>query len=172
MSVPTLIDTHCHLNFRNYDDDRAAVLQRARAAGVARIIIPTIDLETCQQALDLAAADDGIYVAVGIHPNSSVDFDCSTLERLRHFASGERVVAIGEIGLDYYWDRSPKDLQRAALERQLELAAELELPVIIHNREADDDVMALLESWARSAPAGLQGRPGGVAFVFRWAPNR
>ena len=155
-----LVDTHCHLNFRSYDDDRVAVLQRARDAGVNRVIIPAIDLETCQQALDLAAADEGIFAAVGIHPNNSGELDDVALNRLRILAGRTRVVAIGEIGLDYHWDKSPKHIQRKALEMQLDLASELELPVIIHNREASEDVITVLEAWAPTAPPSLSGRLG------------
>ena len=160
MTPPALIDTHCHLNFHSYDEDRAAVLERAHAVGVKRIIIPAIDLETCQQALELAASFEGVYAAVGIHPNSGSDLDAHSLSQLRKFAEDNKVVAIGEIGLDYYWDKCPKPTQRHALEKQLELASELELPVIIHNRDAGDDLMAVLEAWAPTAPRSLQGRLG------------
>ena len=165
-----LVDTHCHLNFRSYDDDRVAVLQRARQAGVNRIIIPAIDLETCRQALDLAAADEGIFAAVGIHPNSSGESNDPALKRLSMLARRTRVVAIGEIGLDYYWDKSPKHMQRKALEMQLDLASELELPVIIHNREASEDVIAALEAWAPTAPPSLSGRLG-VLHSFSATPD-
>ena len=155
-----LIDTHCHLNFRSYDHDRAQVLRRARQAGVNHIIIPAIDLESCQQALALAASEHAIFAAVGIHPNSSSDFDAPALDELRDWARNARVVAIGEIGLDYHWGKSPKQIQRHAFEMQLELASELELPVIIHNREASADVMVVLENWAPTAPSSLSGRLG------------
>ena len=160
MSNVDLVDTHCHLNFHRYDADRDLVLRRARAAGVKRIIIPAIDLESCRQALDLAEKHDGLYVAVGIHPNSCSDFSTSSLGALRRFAVHERVVAIGEIGLDYYRDRCPKAMQQAALEAQLELAAELALPLIIHNREAGADLITILEGWAPSAPPSLSERLG------------
>jgi TatD DNase family protein len=155
-----LVDTHCHLDFSNYESDRADVLQRARAAGVKRIIIPAIDIASSRQALELAAGDRDIFAAVGIHPNRSADFAHSALEPVRMLAGNANVVAIGEIGLDYHWDTSPKPRQWQAFEAQLALASALELPVIIHNREASDDVMAILENWAPDAPASLQGRLG------------
>lgn len=155
-----LVDTHCHLNFRNYDSDRAQALQRARAADIVRIIVPAIDLDSCQQALKLAASFEDIFAAVGIHPNCSGGFVDSTLKPLRQLASNAKVVAIGEIGLDYHWDKSPKPTQWRAFESQLRLASELELPVIIHNREASDDLMAMLENWAPGAAASLHGRLG------------
>lgn len=160
MPAPRLIDTHCHLNFNSYADDRQAVLRRARAAGVDRVIIPAIDLESCQQALALADCHTGWYCAVGIHPNSCGDFKPSHLTRLRGWARHKLAVAIGEIGLDYYRDTCPPAKQRRALERQLELAAELRLPVILHNRESSADLIAMLDAWAPSAPPDLQGRLG------------
>lgn len=160
MTQSRLIDTHCHLNFHSYDDDREAVLRRAAAAGVTRIVVPAIDLKSCHEVLELAEQYAGIYAAVGIHPNSSQDFDEAIIESLRALASRSKVLAIGEIGLDYHWGKSPKHLQRLAFERQLELASSLELPVIIHNRDASCDVMAVLEAWAVTAPAELKGRLG------------
>ena len=108
------------------------VLKRAKCAGVKRIIIPAIDLPSCRQALDLAESYQGIHAAVGIHPNSCKDFAASRLDELRVLARCQGVIAIGEIGLDYYWDKCPKPAQQRALEAQLELAAALELPVILH----------------------------------------
>ncbi len=155
-----LIDTHCHLNFASYDDDREAVIERARAAGVTRIIIPATDLTTGSEAIDLAQRYPAVFASAGIHPNSTASFNDSYLPRIEAQARLPRVVAIGEIGLDYHWDKSPRDVQQRAFEDQLSLAARVELPVIIHNREASDDVMATLESWAADLPASLRGRAG------------
>jgi TatD DNase family protein len=156
----SLIDTHCHINFDGYDEDRAAVIARATDAGVTRIINPAVDLETSQAAIDLAAQYDGMYAAVGVHPNSTADFKPEWIEAFAALAKAPKVVAIGEIGLDYHWDESPKAKQFEAFEAQLELAAKLELPVIIHNREASDDVMAILKRWVTTLPASLKDRPG------------
>ena len=160
MSAPGLIDTHCHLNFSSYDEDREAVLRRAREAGVKRVIIPAIDLESCEQALALAGANPGLYAAVGIHPNSCGDFNPRMLQTLRGLSRHELAVAIGEIGLDYYRDLCPPATQRRALESQLELAAELQLPVILHNRDSSGDLLAILEAWAPAVPPALKWRPG------------
>lgn len=160
MPAPRLIDTHCHLNFSSYDGDREAVLRRAREAGVDCVIIPAIDLESCRQALALANAHAGLFVAAGVHPNSCGDFNASMLETLRGFSRHQLAVAIGEIGLDYYWDKCPPARQRRALEMQLELAAELQLPVILHNRDSSDDLLAILETWAPTAPPVMNGRLG------------
>lgn len=158
--MPEMIDTHCHLNFDRYDPDRDAIVQEAAAAGVTRIIIPAVDIETSHQALALADTHDGVFAAVGVHPNSTGEFDEATLSEIEALSHKPKVIAIGEIGLDYYWDKSPKDKQRTAFEAQLALAAKHELPVIIHNREASADVIAVLESWATTLPDSLKARPG------------
>jgi TatD DNase family protein len=158
----TLIDTHCHLNFDSYGDDLPAVLERAAQVRVTRAINPGIDLETSAAGIALAQHYPGvIYAAVGIHPNSTADFHPSMLDSLREMArANPQVVSIGEIGLDYYWDKSPKSAQFTAFEAQLALAAELALPVIIHNREASEDVTAILETWVKTLPPSLAARPG------------
>ena len=131
-----LIDTHCHINFDSYDADRDAVIERAAWADVTQIINPAVDLETSRAAIVLAAQYTGIYAAVGVHPNSTADFNPGWIDEFATLAAQPKVVAIGEIGLDYHWDESPKEKQFEAFEAQLVLAAKLELPVIIHNREA------------------------------------
>jgi TatD DNase family protein len=148
-----IVDSHCHLDLDQFDDDRPQVVTRARAAGVRAIVNPGIDLEHSRAAIALAERYAEVYAAVGMHPNSSAGFDGGTLEALRALAAHPRVVALGEIGLDYYWQRVEPAVQRAAFEAQLELAAELGLPVIIHCREANADVAAVLRAWV-----------GGVAF--------
>lgn len=170
MPKAQLIDTHCHLNFHKYNADRGEVVKRAQDAGVTQVIIPAIDLETCQEALDLSRQYAGIYTAIGVHPNSTIDFDDVILDKVREFAANDKVISIGEIGLDYYWDKSPKDKQKTAFEQQLALASELELPVIIHNREASDDVMDILEAWATTLPDSLKDRPG-VLHSFSAPPE-
>jgi TatD DNase family protein len=155
-----MIDTHCHLNFERFNEDRDAVVKRAQDAGVKRIIIPAIDVATTPDVLACIQRYEGVYGAVGIHPNSTADFDNAMLAYVKEHANHERVVAIGEIGLDYHWDFSPKEKQIPAFEAQLDLAQQLALPVIIHNREASDDVISILEQWAKPLPEGLRERPG------------
>jgi TatD DNase family protein len=139
-----LVDTHCHLDFDSFAEDRDDVVARAAAAGVTRIIVPAIDLDNSRAVLRLAERYEGVYAAVGVHPNSSAGWQDGWLSILRHLAGHEKVVAIGEIGLDYYWDKAPRPAQQQALAAQLALAAELALPVIIHNRDASADVIRLL----------------------------
>ena len=153
-----LVDTHCHLDFERFDDDRDQVVARALESGVGRIIVPAIDLNNCPIVLQLAKSFSSVYAAVGVHPNSSAYWRGEWIETIRAFAQHEKVVAIGEIGLDYYWDQSPKEVQHRSLKAQLALAAELALPVIIHNREASADVIRLLSESAlngRSQPGVL-----------------
>jgi TatD DNase family protein len=155
-----LIDTHCHLNFDAYDADREAVIQRAADVGVTRMIIPSVDLVTADEGIALAEQHAGVYAAAGIHPNSTTAFTDGDLDRIAAQAAQPKVVAIGEIGLDYHWDDSPKPTQQRAFEAQLALAAKLELPVIIHNRDASEDVLRILEAWTPTLPPSLQVRPG------------
>ena len=151
MTVPTLVDSHCHLDLEQFDADRAAVLERAQAQGVRMIVNPGIDLVHSQQAIALADLHPQVYAAVGIHPNSSADFSEQTLTKLSALAEHPKVVAIGEIGLDYHWETVSRPTQAQAFRAQLDLAAELGLPVIIHNREASKDLAQILDAWAASA---------------------
>lgn len=157
---PLLADTHCHLILPAFADDREAVLDRARAAGVERFLVPGIDLETSRQAVELARRHGDVFAAVGIHPHHAGAYDAQAAEALRDLAMETRVVAVGEIGLDYYRDLAPRPLQREALRGQLELAAALDLPVVIHNREASGDLLEALEAWAAQLPPARAERPG------------
>lgn len=169
-TVTPLVDSHCHLDVEQFDTDRAAVVARARAAGLRIIVNPGIDLHHCRQAIALAEQYPEVYAAVGIHPNSSADFSAETLAEVRRLAQHPKVVAIGEIGLDYYWQQVPAAQQAYAFRVQLELAAELGLPVIIHNRDATDDTVAMLADWANAATtrhSPLATRPfWGVLHAF------
>lgn len=144
-----LADTHCHLYFDNYNEDRQAVLTRAGEAGVKRILVPGIDLLTSQQAIDIAEECEMVYAAVGVHPNSATTWDSSTLEALEMMAEHPKVVAIGEIGLDYYRDRAPHSLQARVLREQLSLAGRVNLPVVIHTRNTSPKQRACFEDIIR-----------------------
>jgi TatD DNase family protein len=162
---PLLIDTHCHLDFDSFDRDRDAVIARATESGVERIIVPALDLKNCQKVLDLADRYNLVFAAVGVHPNSSGSWRDEWIDILRELAQHDKVVAIGEIGLDYYRDRSPHHVQRRALSAQLELASELNLPVIIHNRQSDADLIAVLGD----SPLMDRERPGVLhSFSASW----
>jgi TatD DNase family protein len=168
--VVSLIDTHCHLDFNYFDKDRDQVLERAWEAGVRRIVNPSIDLESCERILSLAESEPRVFAAVGVHPNDAQVWEAGTLDRLREMAKHPQVVAIGEIGLDYYWDTTPPELQHEIFQAQLELAAELNLPVILHtrNKSGEDrramaDMLERLGRWQaglQAAGSPLAERPG------------
>ncbi len=159
-----LSDTHCHLNLKTaFQEDFDAVLSRAWEAGLDRILIPGMDLASSRLAVQLAESDERIYAAVGVHPNEASTWDASTLPEIATLAHHPKVVAIGEIGLDYYRDFAPPELQIGILTQQLELAASLRLPVILHNRNSLQDLWPIMAEWctglARSN-SPLQARPG------------
>jgi TatD DNase family protein len=159
------VDTHCHLDLAQFEEDRVEVLRRAAAANVTQMLVPAIDQGNITAVLHLAATHPSIYAGVGIHPNATREWQADWLDSVRAAAAQPKVVAIGEIGLDYYWDNSPKATQWAALTAQLALAAELDLPVILHNREAAHDLIPLL---ADSPLAGRE-RPGVLhSFSADW----
>jgi TatD DNase family protein len=139
-----LTDTHCHLDFDDFDDDRASVLARAWAAGIERILVPGIDLNTSKAAIELAEAYQPIYAAIGIHPNSANNWDMRTIGFLDEFIPHPKIIAIGEIGLDYYRDWTPPPLQKRIFKEQLNLAQHLNLPVVIHTRNASSDDRACI----------------------------
>lgn len=151
-----MIDSHAHLDFPQFDEDREQVIGRAREAGITTIVNVGADLVSSQRSVGLAERYPFIYAAVGIHPHDADALDESVINTLRTMARHPRVVAIGEIGLDYYRTLSPRDRQVDAFERQLELAESLKLPFIVHDRDAHDAVMSTLEAMA-TGPGSLRG---------------
>lgn len=154
--IVTLIDTHAHLDFSKFDPDRQSVIKRAQAAGVAAMVNVGVDVASSQRAVALAGQHPAIYAAVGMHPHSAKKLDGAALAELRELAGAPKVVAVGEIGLDYYRNLSPRDVQRRAFRAQLAWAAKLGKPVIIHDRDAHAEVMDILADWA----SGLDSFPG------------
>ncbi len=148
-----LIDTHCHLDMSAYEADFTEVLARASAAGVTRIISVGIDLESSRRAIALAEQHDGIYATVGVHPHNVAELGEESYAELRRLCSHPKVVAYGEIGLDYVKNYAPVALQKEHFARQVALAKELQLPLVVHDREAHDDIMEMLEG-AGPFPAG------------------
>ena len=150
----TLVDSHAHVQMSAYDADRERVIAAAFADNIARMVTPGIDVPTSRAAIALAAAHPGrIFAAVGTHPHDAATLTALALDEQRTLARQPEVVAIGEIGLDYYRDLSPRDVQRQALVTQFALARDLDLPIILHNRESHADMIRLL----RSDGAGLRG---------------
>src|SRR5260370_634104 len=153
LPITTLVDTHCHLDLNVFDADREAVLERAHVAGVERVLVPATDLAGSRRAVALAERHEALRAAVGVHPNEAAEFSAETLAELKDLAQHPKVDAIGEIGIDLYWQTVPIEIQQQAFLAQLELAAEVGRPVIIHDREAHAEVMAALR--AEAPPAGI-----------------
>ncbi|GAA3411789.1 TatD family hydrolase [Paenibacillus hodogayensis] len=139
-----LTDTHTHLNASQFDDDREEVIERARQQGVSRIINIGFNRETIPTSIELTERFDFIYSAVGWHPQDAIDMRADDLDWIEELCKKEKVVAIGEIGLDYYWDTSPKDVQHRVFREQIRLARRIGMPIAIHNREAHQDIVQLL----------------------------
>lgn len=168
-----LTDTHCHLNFHKFNGDREEVIQRARAAGVTRFLVPGLDLVSSREAVELAEIHPDIFAAVGFHPTDLDTFSERAFDEIRELARHPKAVAIGEIGLDHYWvkDEAKRAFQRKALKAQLALAEEVGLPVVIHMREegdawsgsASEQLLEILSGWSaglKSKGHALAGRPG------------
>lgn len=167
---PVLVDTHCHLTDSRFAEDLPAVLAAARDQGVMRTVNVGTTVEDSRDGLELALRERDVYATVGVHPNRSHLQPADYLRHLQYLGVADKVVALGEIGLDYYRDTSPRALQRQVFEEQLELAASLNLPVIIHSRDAMPETLRILEEWLRSAAfsaAPLSERPHpGVLHSF------
>lgn len=158
-----LVDSHAHLQHARFDADRDAVLDRARQAGLERILVPGWDIASSEAALELADRHPGvIQAAIGVHPHHAAGMDEAAWARLESLAADPRTMAIGEIGLDHYRNLSPPASQRDAFARQLELAAQHGLPVLVHDRDAHAEVTDLLLDWSAGLPAG----PRGVLHAF------
>ena len=158
MSEPrvTLIDSHCHIDMPQFDADREAVLERARQAGVeAMLVVGGVDEEGGQQRALRVAEKFGLPVSAGVHPHEARLATPATYDELRGLARDRRIVAVGEIGLDFHYDYSPRDVQREVLRAQIRLARDVGLPVIIHTREADDETAALLEEEGARETGGV-----------------
>jgi len=140
-----MIDSHAHLDFPQYDSDRDDVIREGFNNGLEAVVNIGVDLETSRKSIELAEKYPAIYATVGIHPHDSGNAPADYLRQLEDLASHKKVVAIGEIGLDYYRDHSPRDIQRRTFERQLELARKLEIPIVVHIREAIEDSFKILK---------------------------
>ena len=145
-----LFDTHAHYDDERFDGDREALLAGMPEKNVGLIVNPGCDISSSRTAVALAESFDFVYAAVGIHPENCGDFEPGMIDRLRQMTKNPRVVAIGEIGLDYYWaENPPRELQQEVLRRQLRLAEELGLPVIIHDRDAHGDTLEIVREFPR-----------------------
>ena len=140
-----IVDTHAHLYLEQFDEDREAVLRRARGAGVSTIVMPAIDVPSIQDAVALCEAHEGLYAMAALHPSETKEATEEDFEAVVEWCSHPSIVAVGESGLDYYWDRSFDEKQKEFFRRHIRLAIEADLPLVIHNREATGDILAILE---------------------------
>jgi TatD DNase family protein len=152
------IDSHAHLEMKEFNRDRSEVIRRAKEAGVSYIITVGTTLEDGRKALSIAAQNEGVYAVIGVHPHDVKSIDAGTYDAFKILARKDKVVAYGEIGLDFFRNLSPRDVQLKRFGEQLDLAEELDLPVVIHDREAHRETMEMLKGW--------KGKKRGVVHCF------
>jgi TatD DNase family protein len=144
------IDTHAHLFYPNFENDADEIINRAKSEGIDYIIVPATDIKTAYQTIELCDKYDFVYGAVGVHPHDTKGWEPSLLTEIKKLSGHKKIVAIGEIGLDYYYDFSPKEKQIEAFKSQIELAIDLKLPIVIHNRESDEDMLKIITEYCGS----------------------
>ncbi|WML41871.1 TatD family hydrolase [Neobacillus sp. OS1-2] len=159
-----LFDTHVHLNDEQFNEDLEEVILRAQNEGVANMVVVGFDRPTIQRAMELTEKYAFIYACVGWHPVDAIDMTDEDLLWIEELASHPKVVAIGEMGLDYHWDKSPKEIQKEVFRRQIRLAKKVKLPIVIHNREATADIMEILEDEGAA-------EVGGIMHCFSGSPE-
>ncbi len=159
-----LFDTHVHLNAEQFQDDLEEVIDRALAAGVNTMVVVGFDRPTIKKAIELAETYDFLYASVGWHPVDAIDMTEEDFRWIESLAGHPKVVALGEMGLDYYWDKSPKDIQKEVFRRQIQLARKVKLPIIIHNRDATADIIEILKEEKAE-------EVGGVLHCFSGSPE-
>ncbi|PLS15108.1 hydrolase TatD [Bacillus sp. M6-12] len=150
-----LFDTHAHLNAQQYEEDLEQVIERARKEGVSNIVVVGFDQPTITSAMELTEKYEFIYACVGWHPVDAIDMTDDDLKWIEDLASHPKVVAIGEMGLDYHWDKSPKEIQKEVFRKQIRLAKKVNLPIMIHNREATADIVEILKEENAAEVGGI-----------------
>ncbi|MGI2329716.1 TatD family hydrolase [Planococcus sp. YIM B11945] len=149
------IDTHVHLNADQYDEDLTEVIERAIQNNVTKMIVIGFDRKTIERAMELVETYDFLYAVVGWHPVDAIDCTEEDLQWIEELSAHPKVVGIGETGLDYYWDKSPKDIQQEVFRKQIHLAKRVNLPIIIHNRDATEDVLRILKEEDAKTTGGV-----------------
>ena len=162
-----MIDTHCHIDFKDFDRDRDEVIRQAAQAGVDRLINIGADIPSSRRAVALAESHANIFATIGVHPHDAKTLTPAFLAEMEKMAAHPKVVGIGEIGLDYYRDMSPRDIQRKAFVQQLDLAVRLNLPVVIHVREAMDDALAIIQDYIGRIEGVFHCFPGTIELARR-----
>jgi TatD DNase family protein len=160
-----LIDSHAHLDDKKYDLDREYLIENLKENKVELVINIGADLQTSKNSVNLAKKYENIYAVVGVHPHSAKDVTDETLEEIKRLSKEEKVLAIGEIGLDYHYDYSPRDIQKKQFISQIKLAKEVDLPLVIHSREATKDTLDIIREEAKD------GKLRGVLHAFSGSPE-
>jgi TatD DNase family protein len=150
-----LFDTHVHLNAEQFEDDLSEVIERAMEAGIERMVVVGFDRPTIEKAMELIETYDFLYASVGWHPVDAIDMKDEDLDWIEELSAHPKVVALGEMGLDYHWDKSPKEVQHDVLRRQIRLAKKVKLPIIIHNRDATADILTILKEEGANEVGGI-----------------
>lgn len=150
-----LFDTHVHLNAEQFEEDVEEAIQRAKEAGVSRMVVVGFDRPTITRAMELVEQHEALYAAVGWHPVDAIDMKDEDLVWIEELATHPKVVALGEMGLDYHWDKSPKDVQKDVFRRQIRLAKKVKLPIVIHNRDATQDIVDILKEEKAADVGGI-----------------
>ncbi|WP_338471262.1 TatD family hydrolase [Niallia sp. XMNu-256] len=162
-----LFDTHVHLNADQFEEDLAEVIERALQAGVEQMVVVGFDRPTITKAMDLVEAYDFLYASVGWHPVDAIDMTDEDLIWIEELSAHPKVVALGEMGLDYHWDKSPKEIQHDVFRKQIRLAKKVKLPIIIHNREATADIVRILREEGADEVGGIMHCFSGSVEVAR-----
>ncbi|MBY0159443.1 MULTISPECIES: TatD family hydrolase [Cytobacillus] len=157
-------DTHAHLNAEQYNEDLQEVIDRALDEGISNIVVVGFDRPTIEKAMELTEKYDFIYASVGWHPVDAIDMTEDDLQWIEELSSHPKVVALGEMGLDYYWDKSPKDIQQEVFRKQIRLAKKVKIPIVIHNRDATADIVEILKEEGA-------GEVGGIMHCFSGSPE-
>lgn len=157
-------DTHAHLNAEQYNEDLKEVIDRALSEGVSNIVVVGFDRQTIEKAMELTEKYEFIYASVGWHPVDAIDMTEEDLQWIEELSQHPKVVALGEMGLDYYWDKSPKDVQKEVFRKQIHLAKKVKLPIVIHNRDATADIVEILKEEGA-------GEVGGIMHCFSGSPE-
>ena len=152
-----IIDTHAHVDMDAYDEDRAEVIQRARDNGVEYILNIGCDIDSSLRSMELAERYDFIYATAGVHPHDVKSIDNNTYDHLRSLLTHPKMIALGEIGLDFYKNYSPRDLQKEHFRKQAELACELNKPIIVHSRDANEEIVDILSDYYPKNPSARSG---------------
>ncbi|KON85884.1 hydrolase TatD [Sporosarcina globispora] len=157
-------DTHAHLNAEQYNEDLQEVIDRALSEGISNIVVVGFDRPTIEKAMELTEKYDFIYASVGWHPVDAIDMTEDDLQWIEELSGHPKVVALGEMGLDYYWDKSPKEIQKEVFRKQIRLAKKVRLPIVIHNRDATADIVEILKEEGA-------GEVGGIMHCFSGSPE-